>query len=113
MNDGISATYGAAYDYGKLTINILQPNGQAAGIRVNVGKAGSAFRGNVGGRNMAKPPWAWTDGNNRNEPLGLWFFDPARIITRDFKLDESFSTTYVRFPFWAAGAAVLPKTGKE
>ena len=87
-NDGINPTYGAAHDYGKLDINILQPNGQAAGMRANLSKVGSAFRGKVGGGNMAKPPWAWTDGNNREETLGLWFFDPARIIKRDFKLDE-------------------------
>lgn len=113
VNDGINPTYGAARDYGKLAINILQPNGQTAGMRVNVGNAGSAFRGKVGGGNMAKPPWAWTDGNNRGEPLGLWFFDPAQVIKRDFKLDESFSTTYARLPFWAAGAVALPKTGKR
>ena len=109
VNDGINPTYGAAHDYGKLDINILQPNGQAAGMRVNLGKVGSAFRGKVGGGNMAKPPWAWTDGNNREKTLGLWFFDPAQIIKRDFNLDESFSTAYARLPFWAAGAVALPK----
>jgi len=35
--------------------------------------------------------------------LGIWFFDPAMIIKRDFALDGTFSTTYVRVPWWAAG----------
>ena len=108
-NDGINATYGAAHEYGKLTVNMIQPNGKAAGMRVDVGKAGSAFRGKVGGANMAKPPWAWTEGNSSRESLGVWFFDPAQVVKRDFKLDESFPTTYVRLPFWAAGAVALPK----
>jgi hypothetical protein len=52
---------------------------------------------------MARPPWAWFDKNHRTDPLGLWFFDQARIIKRDFKLGKSFSTAYVHLPFWAAG----------
>jgi len=101
--NGTNATYEAIHDYGELTINVLQPDGRAAARKFKLGKFGSAFLGKVGGRNLAQPPWAWADRNHRNEPLSLWFFDPAQIIKRDFRLDESFSTAYVRLPFWATG----------
>jgi hypothetical protein len=52
---------------------------------------------------MAHPPWGWFDNNARKQPLGLWFFDPATVIKRDFQTDDSFRTTYVRLPFWASG----------
>ncbi len=34
---------------------------------------------------MARPPWSWFDKNSRDQSLGLWFFDPATIIKRDFQ----------------------------
>jgi hypothetical protein len=68
-----------------------------------VRKIGSAFRGSTGGLNMARPPWGWFDKNARKQPLGLWFFDPATIVKRDFRTDDSFRTAYVRLPFWASG----------
>src|ERR1051325_2503978 len=97
-----NTTYGDSFDYGQITIALQQPNGGSAERKVKVGKIGSAFLGKVGGRNMAKPPWAWFDKDRRSEPLGHWFFDPAAAVKRDFNLDESFSTTYVRLPFWAS-----------
>jgi len=92
-------TYGNSHDYSQISIIVIQPNGRAATQKIKVGKIGSAFLGDTGGSNMAKPPWAWFDKNRRNDPLGLWFFDPATIIKRDFRLTE-FSTTYLRTPFW-------------
>lgn len=69
--------------------------------QISVGGLGSAFFGKAGGVNMARPPWGWFDNNHRTDPLGLWFFDPAKVVKRDFHLGESFSTAYVRLPFWA------------
>jgi hypothetical protein len=97
----VNTTYGETYDYGRITISLVQPRGRVAERKVNVGEVGRSFLGNVGGHNMARPPWAWFDRNDRNQPPGLWFFDPASIIKRDFHLDESFSCAYVRPPFWA------------
>jgi len=94
-------TYGAAHDYAQISISLVQPNGRIVVKKIKVGMIGSTFVGDTGGINMARPPWAWFDKGHRSEPLGLWFFDPARVIKRDFKLDESFSTAYVRLPFWA------------
>jgi hypothetical protein len=93
-------TYGDFHDYAQISLNMIQPNGRAATQKIKVGKIGAAFLGDTGGSNMAKPPWAWFDKNRRNDPLGLWFFDPATIIKRDFGLNE-FSTAYARLPFWA------------
>lgn len=99
---GPNSTFGAVHDYGSVTINVLQANGRSVNRKFQIGKLGSAFRGGVGGIDMARPPWAWFDRSNRTQPLGLWFFDPANTIKRDFALDESFSVTYLRLPFWAA-----------
>jgi hypothetical protein len=93
-------TYGVVYDYDeiKLSLNLNDNTGEKS-FKVN--KVGSAFLGSVGGINMARPPWGWFDRDEKDVPLGQWFFDPATTIKRDFKLDSSFSTTYVRLPFWA------------
>lgn len=101
QKEGSNQTYGAFHDYGKLSVKMQRAS--RAERKFAVGKIGSAFLGRAGGQNMARPPWAWWDRNNKSQPLGLWFFDPATTIKRNFKLDESFSTTYVRLPFWAAG----------
>jgi hypothetical protein len=80
----------------------MQKTGKLSLQAIKVGAIGSTFVGDSGGLNMAHPPWAWYDRNHRSDPLGLWFFDPARVVKRDFKLDDSFSTTYLRLPFWAS-----------
>jgi hypothetical protein len=99
---GPNGTFGAVHDYGSVTINVLQANARSVKQKFKIGKLGSAFRGRVGGIDMARPPWAWFDRSNRTGPLGLWFFDPANTIKRDFALNETFSVTYIRLPFWVA-----------
>lgn len=94
-------TYGTAYNYPQISIDVLTATGKPTTKKISVGGVGSAFLGKAGGANMARPPWGWFDVNHRTDPLGLWFFDPARIIRRDFNLGEAFSTAYVRLPFWA------------
>lgn len=94
-------TYGKACDYGQLLITVQQTTGRAVEKKVNVGKVGCAFLGRVGGHDMARPPWAWFDKDERDRMLGQWFFDPASTVKRDFQLDDHFSTTYLRVPFWA------------
>lgn len=95
-------SYGTSHDYAQVSLSLVQANGRTVVKKIKVGVRGTAFAGDTGGLNMARPPWAWFDKNRRNDPPGLWFFDPARVIKRDFKLDESFSTGYVRRPFWAS-----------
>jgi hypothetical protein len=99
---GANQTYGELYDYGQITISVAQRRG-ATQRTIKIGRIGDAFLGGVGGRNMARPPWGWFGRDNREQSLGLWFFDAATVIKRDFGLGEEFSTAYVRLPFWAAG----------
>ncbi|HSS18687.1 MAG TPA: hypothetical protein VLL54_01185 [Pyrinomonadaceae bacterium] len=98
---GKDQTYASPRDYQQISIDVEKSQGKTTSQKINLGTLGSAFLGDTGGVNMARPPWAWFDKNHRNDPPGLWFFDPARVIKRDFKLDDSFSTAYVRLPFWA------------
>lgn len=93
-------TYGVVYDYTEVKLSLLV-NDKTTAKTFKVGKVGCAFLGSVGGINMARPPWGWFDRDERDVPLGQWFFDPATTIKRDFKLDENFSTTYAKLPFWA------------
>jgi hypothetical protein len=96
-----NATYGVTFDYGDIKLMTSLNGGKPAEKNFKVGSVGCAFLGKVGGVNMARPPWGWFDRDERDKPLGLWFFDPAKIVKSDFKLDSSFSTSYVQLPFWA------------
>lgn len=95
-----SMTFGTFQDYGSFTISYLKGK-SVIQKKVPIGKLASAFLGETGGVNMARPPWGWFSSSDRKDQLGLWFFDPARIVKRDFGLDEKFSTVYSRIPFWA------------
>jgi hypothetical protein len=94
-------TYGVVFDYGEIKLMTSLAAGEPKERSFKVGTVGCAFLGKVGGINMARPPWGWFDRDERDQKLGLWFFDPATVIKKDFKLDEKFSTAYVRLPFWA------------
>jgi hypothetical protein len=110
---GVNATYGQTQDYGEVTIKLSQAGGSETQLKTQLRQIGVAFVGKVGGLNMARPPWGWFDRSRREETLGLWFFDPAATIKRDFRLDEGFSTAYLRVPFWAvAGEAPTGKSAR-
>jgi hypothetical protein len=95
----VNETYGEAHDYGRVTVSIVQSDGHKLERQVNLGRIGSAFLGRVGANNMARPPWGWFDQDERDQPLGGWFFDPARTIQRHFNRGSEFSTSYVSAPF--------------
>ena len=99
--DAPNATYAETCDYGRVSITVQESNGRTAEKKINVGRVGCAFLGRVGGRDMARPPWAWFDKDERDRLLGQWFFDPAVTVKRDFQLDDRFSTAYLRLPSWA------------
>ena len=94
-------TYGVTFDYAEITISTSLKIADPTDLKIKLGTMGCAFRGDVGGVNMARPPWGWFDREAPTQPLGSWFFDPAVRIKRDFNLDSSFSTSYVKLPFWA------------
>jgi hypothetical protein len=89
---GPNETYAETNDYG--TVQVATTTDQRA---VALGELGSAFRGSVGG-NMARPPWGWFDGRERDRPLGEWFFQPAETVQRTYTLGADFSVTYVHHP---------------
>jgi Zn-dependent protease with chaperone function len=100
---GLSPTYAETEDYGLVLVNVVH-GGLVTERAVRLNGIGSAFRGKVGGANLARPPWAWFDGANRGEPLGQWYFDPARTIRDHFQLGEEFSTAYLQVDFDPAAA---------
>ena len=95
-----NTTYAETCDYSQVALSVLISK-HRSDKKLRVGKVGCAFVGKVGGLNMARPPWGWFDKDERSRLLGRWFFDPATTVKEDFGLDESFSTTYLRVPFWA------------
>lgn len=95
-----SASFGTFHDYSEVTINVMGADGKPIAKKFKLGSLGSAFLGKAGGQNMARPPWGWFDNAHRGDPLGMWFFDPAAIIKRDFILGDAFSTAYTKLPFW-------------
>jgi hypothetical protein len=95
---GSNETYGEAYDYKTISVPALLSQSPNEYQRL-LGQLGSSFRGTVGGENMARPPWGWFDGNEKERPLGEWFFDPAATIKRHFGLGDDFSTVYLHNPF--------------
>jgi hypothetical protein len=91
-------TYGEAYDYQTITVLALLSKIPTDHSRA-LGQIGSSFRGKVGGENMARPPWGWFDGAEKERPRGEWFFDPAGTIKRHYNLGENFSTVYTHNPY--------------
>jgi hypothetical protein len=95
-----STTYGVTCDYGDVTISTSLNGSRSVETKTRVGEIGCAFLGKIGGENMARPPWGWFDQEERSHPLGSWFFDPAETVKRHFHVDQAFSTSYIRLPFW-------------
>ena len=96
---GANETYGLVLDYGALTVSVSGVRGQVTKRQNRTGKVGAAFLGKVGAQNAARPPWGWVDRDEKAQPPGAWFFDPASTIKRHYKLSENFSTVYMHAPF--------------
>ncbi len=97
---GANETYGEAAEYA-----LLQPKvDPRAGSIETISEAprlalGSAFRGDVGSPNRARPPWGWYDRSEKDRPAGEWFLDPAEVVARHFNLGKDFSRIYTYHPF--------------
>lgn len=96
-------TYGAVFDYQTRTLLKFQLDKAPVKIEAKLGLLGAAFRGAVGFKNRARPPWAWFDDNERERPRGEWFFDPAAVVARHFNLGPEFATAYVHNPYFKVG----------
>jgi Zn-dependent protease with chaperone function len=92
---GITPAYAEVEDFGIVLLDMADGDREQESVW-KVGRIGSAFRGNVGGANLARPPWGWFDAKDKSQPLGQWFFDPARVVRRDYGLDPSFPVAYLR-----------------
>ena len=107
---GSNETFGETTDYATRIIQRVQQVQQASGdpnssqnagqIEQAFGQVGSAFLGKMGFQNKARPPWAWYDDSERERPRGEWFFDPASVIARHFKLGTEWATTYSYNPYF-------------
>jgi hypothetical protein len=82
-----------------------QLGSEPTSIERQIGKLGSAFRGTVGSKNKARPPWGWYDDLEKDRPRGEWFFHPAAVIARHFNLDQTFTQAYVYHPYLKIGVA--------
>lgn len=92
---GVTPTYAEIEDYGILLLDMAD-GAEDRETTWEAGRIGSAFRGIVGGANLARPPWGWFAAKDNSQPLGQWFFDPARVVRRDYDLGSAFSTAYLR-----------------
>ena len=90
--------YGGVFDYGRWTVEVLDSDDRVTSREVMLGEVGSLFRGTVGGRNMARPPWGWYDQDELGRRQGEWFLAPAETVKRHFDLGDDFSTTYLHHP---------------
>ncbi|MBX7221276.1 MAG: hypothetical protein K1Y36_15110 [Blastocatellia bacterium] len=90
-------TYGIENDYQSLQLEVVKPR-KIRAQEIKVGLVGNAFRGDVGGKNMARPPWGWFSSAERDRPLGEWFFDPAKVVKRHYNLPDTFSLAYLHHP---------------
>ena len=96
--DGENPTYGEKLDYKQFKI-LTRSAGNDSTIESAAMVLGSAFRGNVGFKNKARPPWGWFDETEKDRPAGEWFFDPADVIKRHFQLGDNFSVAYLYNPY--------------
>jgi len=96
---GANATFGESFGFAAVSVRTRAASGDDTVLVVEPGLLGASFRGVVGGRNMARPPWGWFDNRERERPLGEWFFDPAGTIARHFSPDEPFSLVYIHHPY--------------
>ncbi len=103
-NETFGETFGEAADYATRIVQrvSLDPKSSpnAGQIEQAFGQVGSAFLGKMGFQNKARPPWAWYDDSERERPRGEWFFDPASVIARHFKLNAEWVTTYSYNPYF-------------
>jgi hypothetical protein len=100
---GENETYGETFEYPKHTVTKFQLNQPLISLEEQFGHLGVAFRGSIGFKNKARPPWAWFDGSERDRPRGEWFFDPAGVVTRHFGLGPEWSTAYTYNPYFKIG----------
>ncbi|MBS1808239.1 MAG: hypothetical protein JST84_08620 [Acidobacteria bacterium] len=100
---GENDTFGEAADFQDFKVEMRKLDGSNTDIERKIGKIGAAFRGTVGFKNKARPPWGWFDDTEKDRPRGEWFFHPAAVIARHFNLDQNFALAYLYHPYLQIG----------
>ena len=58
---GANTTFGDSFGFATVSVRTRAASGDDTALAVEPGLLGASFRGVVGGRNMARPPWGWFD----------------------------------------------------
>ncbi len=112
----MQAFFATRHDYSHITVPILE-DGEVKIEHIEKKMVGTRIRGHVDMHNAARMPWKWEGITwkrllhlrfrfRHNEMRhGEWFFDPAMVIGKHFKLGEKeLSRVYISHPYVA-----LPK----
>ncbi|MFN7929120.1 MAG: hypothetical protein U0Y68_14475 [Blastocatellia bacterium] len=110
---GENDTFGEAADFQNFKVAMHKLDGSDANVDQKIGKIGSAFRGTVGFKNKARPPWGWFDESEKDRPRGEWFFDPAGVIARHFSLPQTFAQGYTYHPYLKIGVVETNATSPK
>jgi hypothetical protein len=91
-------TYGTVTDFGDRFCEVPGARRPAC----ELGTVGAAIRGDYLRPNAANAPWAWIDLDDKELPLGAWFFDPILILKRHFGLFDT-REKYLYNPYLGIG----------
>jgi len=91
-------TFGTVVDFGDRFCAVPGARRPACAL----GKVGAAIRGDYLRPNAASAPWNWIDLDDKELPLGAWFFDPIVILKRHFGLFDT-PEKYLYNPYLGIG----------
>lgn len=91
-------TFGTVQDFGDRFCGVRGARRPAC----EIGTVGAAFRGDYLRPNAANTPWVWFDLDDKELPLGDWFFDPIAILKRHFGLFDT-KEKYLYNPYLGIG----------
>ena len=95
---GPNLTFGTVVDFGDRFCAVPGARRPACAL----GTVGAAIRGDYLRPNAASAPWNWIDLDDKELPLGAWFFDPIVILKRHFGLFDT-REKYLYNPYLGIG----------
>ena len=93
-------TFGTVVDFGDRFCDVPGARRPACAL----GTVGAAIRGDYLRPNAASAPWNWIDLDDKDLPLGAWFFDPILILKRHFGLFDT-PEKYLYNPYLGIGGS--------
>ena len=91
-------TFGTVVDFGDRFCEVAGARRPTCAL----GTVGAAIRGDYLRPNAASAPWNWIDLDDKELPLGAWFFDPVLILKRHFGLFDT-KEKYLYSPYLGIG----------